>query len=675
MKSAKPLLIAISALLLGACSSTPERPQSNPQWRHSDPLHFYYDGQADDLLTAGLGIEGLRGQPPLPADAAHPTRSELRRLTYYNNYRAIVDTTETGGFTRLYGPADHQLPVPGHEYWALGHAPDGTTHTVLLQVPDTFPGNQPCLVAAPSSGSRGVLGAIGSAGDWGLRRGCAVVYTDKGAGPALSGFNSDQLMDITGQWGSEDSLATVEPFTRTYQNAAPESPPAVAVKHAHSTKNPERLWGELTLHAIRYGIEVLNEHHPRTHGVWSGDRLKVIAASVSNGGGSVLQAGEADTSGLIDGIVASEPNIWPGGHFELHEGGAPPTMIETLPLFDFATAAWLYEACATAGPDFGSAPMAIGQMQLLGLLGNRCLGLVNAGLIEGDELVSRSRSAQAALLASGLHAEAADAQPLNTILNLWGLVATVYAPAYARVQYPQPVCDTAFHAFDAAGSAVAPDHAALQTLFAVSAGVPPVIGIEPAVVSDDGPVKMILSPSKWTDGQPAYGLDAALCARRFTTHPNEGLGPRVRQGIEQTRASADLHGIPTVVLHGRSDALVWVNHTSRAYLVAHEQRARQRSLSYIEVVNAQHFDTALSFVDVGARFVPLHYYFEQALERLWAHLTEDQPLPPSQVISARPRGKQEGQVPALEVANLPPIRDNAGEHVIEVQGNRLRIPQ
>ena len=34
---------------------------------------------------------------------------------------------------------------------------------------------------ATSSGSRGVYGAI-STGEWGLKKGCAVAYTDKGAG-------------------------------------------------------------------------------------------------------------------------------------------------------------------------------------------------------------------------------------------------------------------------------------------------------------------------------------------------------------------------------------------------------------------------------------------------------------------------------------------------------------
>src|SRR2546423_15608935 len=52
----------------------------------------------------------------------------------------------------------------------------------MVQVPSTFKKDRACIITATSSGSRGVYGAIGSAGEWGLKRGCAVAYTDKGTG-------------------------------------------------------------------------------------------------------------------------------------------------------------------------------------------------------------------------------------------------------------------------------------------------------------------------------------------------------------------------------------------------------------------------------------------------------------------------------------------------------------
>mgnify|MGYP003349286586 CR=1 FL=1 len=47
---------------------------------------------------------------------------------------------------------------------------------------------------ATSSGSRGVYGAI-STGEWGLKKGCAVAYTDKGTGAALTEGVLAQALD------------------------------------------------------------------------------------------------------------------------------------------------------------------------------------------------------------------------------------------------------------------------------------------------------------------------------------------------------------------------------------------------------------------------------------------------------------------------------------------------
>src|SRR5262245_44697324 len=67
-------------------------------------LHAFYDGNANDLLTAGLGKTGL-GSTTAPgfADPLNPTAEELRRSAIYNNYRALVDPTTNGGYGVLYG--------------------------------------------------------------------------------------------------------------------------------------------------------------------------------------------------------------------------------------------------------------------------------------------------------------------------------------------------------------------------------------------------------------------------------------------------------------------------------------------------------------------------------------------------------------------------------------------
>jgi hydroxybutyrate-dimer hydrolase len=53
------------------------------------------------------------------------------------------------------------------------------------------------------------------------------------------------------------------------------------------------------------------------------------------------------------------------------------------------------------------------------------------------------------------------------------------------------------------------------------------------------------------------------------------------------------------------------------------QDGASSKVSYIEVENAQHFDT---------RFVPLHVYFVRAMDAMYATLKSGAALPPSQVV-------------------------------------------
>jgi len=161
-----------------------------------------YDGTTDDLLTAGLGKSGLAGAAPAIAVPASPTAAELRKLAIYNNYRALVDVATNGGYGSLYGPnIDNdgnptlgEGKVAGTEY--LAYADDGTGKlnvTMMVQIPASFDVNKPCMVTATSSGSRGVYGAIGTSGEWGLKRGCVVAYTDKGSGSGIHDRAADTV--------------------------------------------------------------------------------------------------------------------------------------------------------------------------------------------------------------------------------------------------------------------------------------------------------------------------------------------------------------------------------------------------------------------------------------------------------------------------------------------------
>jgi hypothetical protein len=56
----------------------------------------------------------------------------------------------------------------------------------------------PCIVAATSSGSRGVYGAAPTTGEWALNKGCAAAYNDKGTGVGAHDLDHDRAYAMDG---------------------------------------------------------------------------------------------------------------------------------------------------------------------------------------------------------------------------------------------------------------------------------------------------------------------------------------------------------------------------------------------------------------------------------------------------------------------------------------------
>src|SRR6201997_2529611 len=288
--------------------------------------HTHYDGIPTDLLTAGLGKSGLgNSTPPGFVDPLHPTAEELRRLAIYENYRALVDPTPGGGFGLFYGPnvkADGTVTtgeglIAGDEYLTFEKGQDGRTNVTMMgQIPDSFDPTNSCIVTAPSSGSRGVYGAIATAGEWGLKHGCAVAYTDKGTGTGADDLQNNTVDLIQGQradaaQAGDDSnfTASISDKERSAFNAA--TPNRFAFKQAHSQQNPEQDWGQNVLRSIKFAFKVLNEKFEGRGVAFDKRNTIVIASSVSNGGGASARAGEHDDEHLIDGLAVGEPNVNP----------------------------------------------------------------------------------------------------------------------------------------------------------------------------------------------------------------------------------------------------------------------------------------------------------------------------------------------------------------------------
>jgi hydroxybutyrate-dimer hydrolase len=172
------LLAAAVSTLIAGCGDDNWTPESNTKPAFVGTItKTAFDGLSDDLLTAGLGKTGLAGATPIVANPTAPTAAELRKLAIFNNYRAILDISANGGYGSLYGPNIDvngnptlgEGRIAGTEY--LAYADDGTGKlnvTMMVQIPASFSPAAACIVTATSSGSRGVYGAIGSAGEWGL---------------------------------------------------------------------------------------------------------------------------------------------------------------------------------------------------------------------------------------------------------------------------------------------------------------------------------------------------------------------------------------------------------------------------------------------------------------------------------------------------------------------------
>jgi hydroxybutyrate-dimer hydrolase len=677
-----------------------------PAFISGEIIKHSYDGVSDDLLTAGLGAGGLQSlTPPGFANASSPTSAELRRRAIYQNYRALVDVTPVGGFGTLYGPqvgVSGDGKIAGDEYLAYDDPGSGRENvTMMVQVPVTFNPGHACIVTAPSSGSRGVYGAIGTAGEWGLKHGCAVAYTDKGTGNGAHDLQNDTVNLIDGVRATAAAAGKRSNFTadlsaaqRNAFNAA--TPNRFAFKHAHSQLNPEKDWGEDVLHAIRFAFFVLNEQFSERdrHGhikrpAVTRDNTIVIASSVSNGGGASIAAAELDRDDWIDGVAVSEPTVQIDVPHRLRiQRGGQNVPSFGKPLYDYFTIANLYQPCAAYAPTNAASP----GLAFVNALraANRCEALKASGLISGATLVEQTNAALAKLRAAGWEPESDLFHASHYGLAVPAVTVT-YANAYGRFSVVENVCGFSFGATDATGLPIPAPAINVARIFGDGNGVPPTNGINIINnLSVGGPILDGLSISASTNKQD-LNFDGAACLRELftgedlaTRHDLRGqsaaMSRKVQRGIEQVLRSGDLNGKPAIIVQGRSDTLLPVNHNARPYYGTNQLvEGRHSNLQYYEVTNAQHFD---AFIDNPAlpgydsRLVPLHYYFNQAMDLMFDHLKHRSPLPPSQVVRTVPRGGTPGAAPAITAANVPPIKNApAASDLILFGGGTLRIPE
>jgi hydroxybutyrate-dimer hydrolase len=688
-------------LAIAACSHKANLGDENvrPDFAKGTIASATYDGTSNDLLTAGLGKTGLGSiTPPTVAVATAPTVTELRTLAIYNNYRALLDMTANGGYGVLYGPnidinGGNTLgegKIAGEEH--LVYADDGTgaqNVTMMVQIPASFNLESPCIVTATSSGSRGVYGAIGTAGEWGLKHGCAVAYTDKGTGNGGHDLVANTVTIMQGTRVPAATAGTSSEFTANLSatdlaafNAA--FPNRWAFKHAHSQQNPEKDWGRDTLRAVEFAFFMLNQKYGENHdgkvyknGKLAADKTIVIASSVSNGGGAALAAAEQDTAGLIDGVAVGEPEVQVNlpasvvmkrGTTTITGGGKS--------LYDYFTLANLYEPCATLATAAAGSPLLSTVQGALNQATNRCAALAAKGLITGTTPTEQGNAALAKLLASGWEAEAIPYMPTHYLFAVVP-VAVTYANAYAKANVKDNLCGYSAGGVSATLVPAPVSATSAAQGFGTGNGVP---GAGLSIIANNsvgGAIADAAAVSAST-GKADYNYDGAQCLVDLLTAQSTA-GTTLRASIDSVKRTANLRGKPVIIVQGRSDTLLPVNHTSRPYYALNKSVEAGSRVSYYEVTNAQHFDSFVgtaAFAGYDTRLVPLHRYLVQALDLMYANLKNGTAIPPSQVVRTTPRGGTPGLAPAITAANVPPIAATpAAGDVITFSGNTLTVPE
>jgi hydroxybutyrate-dimer hydrolase len=664
----------------------------------------YYDGVSDDLLTAGVGQDGLISPPPTAADPENPTLAEIRRATLINQYKGLVDLRALAGYGTLYGPAvpthfstpNGDGKVAGKEY--ITYADDGSSRqnvTIMVQIPDNFDRDNPCILVAPSSGSRGVYGGI-AVGEWGLKNRCAVAYTDKGTGIGIHDIDTDTVNLIDGRRGTVAEAGASSHFiaqgTAKMDLAAYNTsyPYRIAYKHAHSQQNPEANWGKNVLDAIAFAYYILNLEE--NFGVVSGSEVLktivpentiVIASGISNGGAASLKAAEQDTQGLINAVVVSEPNInprkLPGSEgFSIKQGDRIfPNSIHGKPLLDYITYYNLYQPCASAGTEiaFGWNP-ARGKPDggfLAGMPG-RCTALRQAGLLNSDTLEEQIAESQQRLNDYGtLESTNAIAHIYNSAF-INSAIATLYANAYGRFSAVDNLCGYSYACSIANNPPIAKSTIDLANDFILSNGIPP--SNKTNIIDNRGNNNVGINFLYSED----TSLQGAICLRQLAIDTGMTLSEeqtnnfnRVQAGIEEILATGNLQGKPTIIVHGRDDALLHVNFTSRSYYGLNQKvEGNNSQLVYIEVTNAHHLDSLNQVFDIDTQ-IPLHYYLMQALDIMYDRLKNGTSLPKSQVISTIPLVDTGGDRLTRE-ENLPDI-NSSGIRAIVFSDNVLNIAE
>jgi hydroxybutyrate-dimer hydrolase len=148
----------------------------------------------------------------------------------------------------------------------------------------------------------------------------------------------------------------------------------------------------------------------------------------------------------------------------------------------------------------------------------------------------------------------------------------------------------------------------------------------------------------------------------------------LRAGVRAAQLNARAGRTPVIVLHGRLDALIPVNFSSRAWYARYLQHGG-RAAHYYEIEHGHHFDAFNALPGWGERFVPMQPQLQAAMDLMHAHLVERRPLPPSQVVRSHRRKLVDGVPEPVTAGHLGRIVDAPAGDAIVFRRGKLEVPE
>ena len=635
----------------------------------------YYDGDSDDLVTAGIGFTPLSSmiQKFKFADPANPTTQELRRA----KLNRFIDTKTGEG--QLFGFKQKNLSplfdgkIAGSEILAtLKEENVG----ILLQIPVDFDKKKPCIVAVPASNYDGLYNAkdMQIRGLWGLKHNCAVVYNDKGLGNGIYDITNQQGFTIEGKIAKDNLL--FNPKIKNREIFIENNPNRYAVKQLHSKQNPEHNWGKYILNSIEFALYEINDRFSATNTRdFNADNTLILIYGAEDGGSAALKAGELDKNGIIDGIVAVNPQIQPNPDITSlsiqNKTSSRSLKYNSIP--DYATLAALYIPCAIPAIEPNKSDNYVPYALKYLYSQNRCNALKKAKLLTTgtpkealDKLHDYGWRPEMEIQLPYFYYKESIAFPYQ------------YISSYGRFDVTENMCDYSVASTQQDrlynfGEVMPLKEVNFSEIWSLSNGHLPIWADKDVTAIDLVVNKDIVSPRRaWyssseIENQIDYGIKGAICLREKITEK------RVIDGLKQVQATGNLNKIKTFIVHGQNNVKQLINHTSRPYVALNSAvEGKESQLRYIEVENASYLDGKSPFDNT---LLAIDYYGEDAIEWLWANLTNNTTLPESQVIRTKPRGGSIGQAPQSTIENLVPITQKPDiNNLIILEDKKIALP-